>query len=78
MAQTADQEGKGGRGAVEHDPPPPEFETDPLPRFVEDGTAIFVNGVNLSGLPAATCSPPPPAEPNTQACWAPGTRNWRL
>jgi hypothetical protein len=22
-----------------------EFETDPLPRFVEDGTAIFVNGV---------------------------------
>ena len=30
-----------------------EFETDPLPRFVEDGTAIFVNGVNLSGLPSS-------------------------
>jgi len=30
-----------------------EFETNPLPRFVEDGTAIFVNGVNLSGLPSS-------------------------
>ncbi len=30
-----------------------EFETDPLPRFVEDGTAVFVNGVNLSGLPSS-------------------------
>jgi hypothetical protein len=30
-----------------------EFDTDPLPRFVEGGTAIFVNGVNLSGLPSS-------------------------
>ncbi len=30
-----------------------EFETDPLPRFVEEGTAVFVNGPNLSGLPSS-------------------------
>ena len=30
-----------------------EFDTDPLPRFVQDGSAVFVNGVNLSGLPSS-------------------------
>lgn len=29
------------------------FEGDPLPRFVEGGTAVMVHGVNLSGLPSS-------------------------
>ena len=29
------------------------FEGDPLPRFVDGGTAVMVHGVNLSGLPSS-------------------------
>ncbi len=29
------------------------FEADPLPRFVEGGSAVMVHGVNLSGLPSS-------------------------
>lgn len=29
------------------------FEADPLPRFVDGGTAVMVHGVNLSGLPSS-------------------------
>jgi hypothetical protein len=29
------------------------FEGDPMPRFVDGGTAMMVHGVNLSGLPSS-------------------------
>jgi hypothetical protein len=29
------------------------FEADPLPRFVEGGSAVMVHGLNLSGLPSS-------------------------
>jgi hypothetical protein len=30
-----------------------QFDGDPMPRFVEDATALMVHGVNLSGLPSS-------------------------
>lgn len=53
-----EQKGKGSGGSAQygsmvHKTASWSFEADPLPRFVEGGTAVMVHGVNLSGLPSS-------------------------